>query len=242
MQQQGGSMQASAWEFKNRASVFGLVFGLSFGLYAIDPVNSASACVNAIGARWPLDEDRLVQSLLAGAALIVGVAALLRTWASAYLKAAVVYAAAVKSAELVADGPYRFVRNPLYLANVLLAVGMGAFMSRLGCLVAIVAMWVFCDRLIRREEAGFDAQAPSYERYRAAVPRWWPSWSPRTPAAGGAPNWRAAFKAECWCWGYAIAALAFALTLKFWLFCTLLVLSLGCFFFFNRGAEGDAAR
>jgi protein-S-isoprenylcysteine O-methyltransferase Ste14 len=236
-------MQASAWEFKNRASVFGMLFGLSFGLYAIDPVNSTSACVNAIGAHWPLDEDRLVQWLLAGAALIVGAAALLRTYASAYLKAAVVYAAAIKSAELVADGPYRYVRNPLYLANVLLAIGMGALMSRLGCVVAIVAMWVFCYRLIRREEAAFDStQAASYERYRAAVPRWWPSWSPRTPARGGVPNWSAAFKAECWCWGYALATLAFALTLKFWLFCTLLALSLGCFFYFNRSPEPDTAR
>jgi protein-S-isoprenylcysteine O-methyltransferase Ste14 len=234
-------MQASAWEFKNRASVFGMLFGLSFGLYAIDPVNSTSACVNAIGARWPLDEDRLAQWLLVGASLLVGGAALLRTWASAYLKAAVVYAAAVKSADLVADGPYRHVRNPLYLANVWLAIGMGAFMSRLGCILAIVAMWVFCYRLIRLEEAGFDTmQEPSYERYRAAVPRWWPSWSARTPARGAAPNWSAALKAECWCWGYALGALAFALTLKFWLFCTLVALSLGCFFFFNRGTQPDA--
>jgi protein-S-isoprenylcysteine O-methyltransferase Ste14 len=236
-------MQASAWEFKNRASVFGMVFGLSFGLYAIDPVNSTSACVNWVGARWPIDEDLLARWLLVGAALIVGVAALLRTWASAYLKAAVVYAAVIKSAELVADGPYRYVRNPLYLANVLLAIGMGAFMSRLGCVVAVAAMWLFCYRLIRREEAGFDTTlAPSYERYRAAVPRWWPSGSPRTPAGGGVPNWSAAFKAEFWCWGYTLAALAFALTLKFWLFCTLIALSLACFFFFNRGAEQDSAR
>ena len=70
-------------------------------------------------------------------------AALIRTWASAYLHAGVVYAPEVKTESLVADGPYRRVRNPFYFANVLIAIGMGAMMSRIGFFVAVVAMLVF---------------------------------------------------------------------------------------------------
>ena len=105
----------------------------------------------------------------------------------------------MKTESLVADGPYRRVRNPLYLANVLMAIGIGAMMSRLGFLVAVVAMLVFCYRLIAREEAEFHAsQGEQYEGYRKAVPRLWPSLWPRIASAGRQANWMEGFKAESW--------------------------------------------
>jgi hypothetical protein len=129
------------------------------------------------------------------------------------LQAAVVYAGDVKAESLVADGPYRRVRNPLYFANVLLAVGMGAMMSRVGCVVAVAAMLVFCYRLILREEAELKAvQGGRYERYVEAVPRLWPSLLPRIASAGQKPDWAAGFKAELWYWGFPAAVLAFAIT------------------------------
>src|SRR5262250_2812371 len=63
---------------------------------------------------WEFKHRARVFGLILGAALL-GVAAMLRTWASAYLHAEVVYASEVKTEALVADGPYRRVRNPLYL-------------------------------------------------------------------------------------------------------------------------------
>src|SRR3984957_13185576 len=89
------------------------------------------------------------------AAFLLVVAALIRTWASSYLHASVVYAADLKSEALVAAGPYRRGRNPLYFANVLMAIALGAMMSRLGFLFAVTAMLVFSYRLILREEAEF---------------------------------------------------------------------------------------
>src|SRR5882757_2992199 len=41
-------------------------------------------------------------------------AALLRTWATAYLDAAVVHDKRMRADQVVADGPFRYVRNPLY--------------------------------------------------------------------------------------------------------------------------------
>jgi protein-S-isoprenylcysteine O-methyltransferase Ste14 len=106
--------------------------------------------------------------------VLLTVAALLRTWASSYLSAGVVYAAEVKTESLVADGPYRQVRNPLYLANVLMVIGMGAMMSRTGFIVAVAAMLVFCYRLILREESELQtSQGEPYEGYSKAVPRLW---------------------------------------------------------------------
>jgi|HubBroStandDraft_1064217.scaffolds.fasta_scaffold120940_2 protein-S-isoprenylcysteine O-methyltransferase Ste14 len=208
-------MRATDWEFKNRAMVFGLVFGLGFAMYALDHQTSTAVLGNWLAARFAIEEAFVDHLLFAFATLLLAVAALLRTWASSYLQADVVYAGHVKTASLVADGPYRRVRNPLYFANVLMAAGMGAMMSRAGFVVVIAAMLGFCFRLILREEFELrGSQGESYQRYREAVPRLWPSFSPRVASAGRPAKWADGFKAESWCWGFAAAVLAFAITLN----------------------------
>src|SRR5208283_2649470 len=89
----------------------------------------------------------------AGAALLF-LAALLRTWATAYLRTEVVHDASQHSEALVADGPFRFVRNPLYLANLPMAAGIGVMASRLGWFFIVGGVWLFVYRLILREEVG----------------------------------------------------------------------------------------
>src|SRR5580700_1697363 len=133
-------MKASNWEFRNRATVFGLIFGFTFPLYVLDPQNSTVALANWLGAGRQIDTDLVARLLFAFAAFLLVLAALIRTWASSYLQASVVYASEVNSESLVADGPYRRVRNPLYFANVLMIIAMGAMMSRLGFFVGVVAM------------------------------------------------------------------------------------------------------
>jgi protein-S-isoprenylcysteine O-methyltransferase Ste14 len=208
-------MRATNWEFANRALVFGLIFAFAFLLYPLDHQNSTAALADWLGIRLGKDSDLLARLLFACAAFFLLVAALIRTWASSYLQAKVVYAAEVKTATLVADGPYRRVRNPLYFGNVWMAVGLASMMSRTGAVVAIAAMVAFCYRLILREESSLKAsQGEEYERYQEAVPRLWPSLSPRIAASGRPARWAEGFKAESWCWGFAAAVVAFAITLN----------------------------
>jgi protein-S-isoprenylcysteine O-methyltransferase Ste14 len=219
-------MKATNWEFKNRAMLFGLIFGFSFPFYVLDPQNSTAALANCLGASLHANADLLARGLFAFATLLLVIAALIRTWASAYLQADVVYAAAVKTKSVVADGPYRRVRNPLYFANLLMAVGMGAMMSRPGLFVVVATMLVFCYRLILREEAELQAaQGEPYERYRQRVPRLLPSLRPRIPAAGGQARWREGFTVELWAWGFAAAVAGFAITLKLIVFFVILGVS-----------------
>jgi hypothetical protein len=174
-----------------------------------------------------VDAALVARFIFGVAALMLAVAALIRTWASSYLHADVVYAADVKTDSLIADGPYRRVRNPLYFGNVLMAVGIGAMMSRAGLVFEIAAIVLFCYRLIFREEAElFGSLGDGYESYRRAVPRLWPSLRPRIPSAGRQPEWTEGFKAEAWYWGFPIAVLGFALTLNVKLFLALLGVSL----------------
>jgi protein-S-isoprenylcysteine O-methyltransferase Ste14 len=232
-------MRATNWEFTNRALVFGLIFGFAFSVYFIDPQNSTAALANWLGARLHfIDADLAARLLLALATVLLIVAALTRTWASSYLNATVVYAAEVKTASLVADGPYRRVRNPLYFANVLLVLGLGAMMSRTGFFVAIVLMLVFCYRLIFREESELQAgQGEQYDRYRDAVPRLWPALGPRIASAGREGRWMDGFKAEFWCWGCALAVAAFAITLNLLAFFGILAASIAVLWVFSRISE-----
>ena len=208
-------MNATSWEFSNRALIFGLIFGCSFALYALDHQAGAAVLANWLGPRLGMNAGLLLRILFVLAALVLALAALIRTWASAYLEAGVVYAAEVKTDSLVASGPYRRVRNPLYFANILLAIGVGAEMSRAGFLLSVAAMVLFCYRLIFREEAGLAAShGAEYERYRRVVPRLWPALVPRTAGAGRSPHWLTGFQAEFWCWGCALAVASLAATLS----------------------------
>ena len=237
-------MKATNWEFTNRALVFGLILGCSFPLSAVDPVMSAAALANWLAPRVGMDADLLARLVLALAAVLLAAAALLRTWASAYLQASVVYAGDVKTESLVADGPYRRVRNPLYFANVLMAVGLGAMMSRAGFMVCVAAMVLFCYRLIFREEAELLAsQGEAYERYRKAVPQLWPALTPRTAPAGRRAKWADGFKAESWYWGFALAVAAFAATLNVKVFLVIMAASLGLFWVMSMAwqKKADAA-
>lgn len=223
-------MRGTRWEFKNRALLFGLIFGLAFSLYAVDRQNAAAGLANRLGTLLGVHADFLARLLFALAACILALAAFIRTWASSFLHASVVYAADVKTESLVADGPYRHVRNPLYFANILLAIGMGALMSRIGFFVAAIAMTVFCYRLIFREEADLEnSQGEHYKLYRQAVPRLWPSFSACVPFSGREPRWADGFQAEFWCWGLAVSVAAFAITLRAPVFYVILGISLAVF-------------
>lgn len=212
-------MRATNWEFSNRALVFGLIFAVTFPLYSFDHQNATEALANFLGAKWRANPDAIARAILAIATLVLAVAALIRTWASSFLKAGVVYASEVKTASLVADGPYRWVRNPLYSANILLAMGMGMMMSRLGLVVAVIAMTIFCYRLTLREEAALLAsQGAAYQAYLKELPRFVPSVTPGVAGSGRKPEWKQGLKAECWYWGFAISVAAFCITLRLSLF------------------------
>ena len=208
-------MKATNWEFTNRTLIFGVIFGCAFPLYVLDHENAAGALANWLGPKLHIDADFVAHILFACAAVLLGIAAMIRTWASAYLHASVVYGSEVKTESLVADGPYRRVRNPLYFANVLMAIAMGSVMSRLGFVLVVLAITVFCYRLILREESELQqSQGAHYESYLRAVPRLWPAVSPRVASAGRTANWTDGFKAEFWYWGFAFGLTVFAITLK----------------------------
>src|SRR5205085_12352115 len=152
---------------------------------AFDEVNAAVGLLSSMGRRNNMDSLRVthqLQAIFAGAATLVAISAMIRTWATAYLDSDVVHDARLRTEGVVADGPYRYVRNPLYLANVVMTLGMGMMASRLGLVVLVCLNLLFVYRLILREEAELlSKQGERYQQFCNTVPRLWPSLTPRLP-------------------------------------------------------------
>jgi protein-S-isoprenylcysteine O-methyltransferase Ste14 len=120
---------------------------------------------------------------LAGAVLMgVGAAVLFGSFVRFVLEGRGTPAPIAPTQHLVVGGLYRYVRNPMYLAVAATIVGQALFLGRLELLAyagvflattAAFARWYEEPTLLRQ-------YGPQYERYRRAVPGWWPRLRPWT--------------------------------------------------------------
>ena len=218
-------MGASDFEFKHRFWIFGAIFFFAFGSYNLDRVNAGQAFVDWIERlRGAPAADWQYHAIFGIAAMFCIATAALRTWATAYLNPEVMTDKRLHTSRLVADGPYRYVRNPLYFGNVLLGIGFGFMASRVGFFILALGMIVFVYRLILREEAAIAAsQAESYTAYIAVVPRLLPALHPRLASSGAQPNWRDGLLGEAFMWILAAALVVFAITLSLPIYFVVLV-------------------
>ena len=210
-------MRATRFEFEQRFWIIALIYLIGFALSGVDHVRFIPALRHLIAPSLAMGnpEARTFSRMVIGVgAMLVFVSAALRTWAAAYLRTDVVHDTAQHSEALVADGPFRYTRNPLYLANLPIAAGIGVLASRLGLLFLVTANWVFVYRLIFREEAALrQTQGASYLAYCREVPRFWASLTPRVAAGRRSPRWGQAFLGESFVWLFGLGELFAAITL-----------------------------
>jgi protein-S-isoprenylcysteine O-methyltransferase Ste14 len=211
-------MRATTFEFRYRFWLIVLLHGAAFSLYYFDQVRFGVAVLQLLAPSADLSAPsgrhslQLIYGLGAG---LVFAGALLRTWATAYMRADVVHGLKLHVQTLVADGPYRHTRNPLYLGVMLMALGLGMMASRAGWVFLAASIFLYLFRLIRREEAELrQTQGESYAAYCRAVPSFFPSLFPRIPAGGARPRWGQAFVGELFIWIYGLAELTYAATLR----------------------------
>jgi protein-S-isoprenylcysteine O-methyltransferase Ste14 len=96
---------------------------------------------------------------------------LVRLWSQTHLH----HRLKVKT-ELTTTGPYRYMRNPLYIGNTLLLVGLSVLMELLWMVpVALVYCAIVYTLVVRDEERRLESEyGARYEEYRRQVPRWMP--------------------------------------------------------------------
>jgi len=211
-------VRATRSEFEKRFWIICAIYFVGFFLSVFDQVPFIAALRNLIApsiARGSAEAERFARIVILFGSLLVFLAAALRTWGAAYLRTEVVHDTAQHSEALVADGPFRYTRNPLYLGNLPMAAGIGVLASVSGFIFLLLANWIFVYRLIfREEEALRQTQGDSYRAYCEAVPRFWPSLRPRVAAGNHRPQWGQAFAGESFVWVFGLAELLVAITLR----------------------------
>ena len=128
-------------------------------------------------AHWP------VLAALGWALIAAGVVVLLHAFARFVLEGVGTPAPVAPTKNLVVGGLYRYVRNPMYLAVGATIVGQALVLGQpvLVVYAAIFAVLVVAFVLGYEEPTLGRQFGDEYERYRRAVPAWWPR---RTPWDG----------------------------------------------------------
>lgn len=138
--------------------------------------------------RWevhrPLPYGLPVQ--LVGAAMVAGGTLVLLTAFARFAMEGVGTPAPVAPTEhLVVGGPYRYVRNPMYLAVAATILGQAVILARPVLLAYLAAFFAAVVTFVRAyEEPTLRRKyGDEYDRYRRAVPGWWPRVRPWRPPA-----------------------------------------------------------
>lgn len=135
--------------------------------------------------------------------------AFLRSWAAAYLGVATVHSSSMHGDAVMAAGPYRYLRNPLYLGIIIHSLALALLMPPSGAIFTIIAIIAMQLVLIAGEEPFLTAKlGEAYIAYKARVPRLLPSLRPRVPQSDEQPDWRLGFIGEIYFWGVVITFLA----------------------------------
>jgi protein-S-isoprenylcysteine O-methyltransferase Ste14 len=196
-------MKATAIEFRLRMVIMVAIVILGFWSPWIE--------MWGLGVRTPLLEWLALEmsrmglmsfTVAAPAVIILGaffaaVGAIMRIWGAAYLGYGTVQHAEMQAGAVMADGPFRFVRNPLYTGAWFMFVAMAFLMPSTGALFSMTLLTLFLLRLILGEEDYLSRQlGEPYKEYLRAVPRLFPRLHTSLPAAGQKPQWLIAFFTE----------------------------------------------
>jgi protein-S-isoprenylcysteine O-methyltransferase Ste14 len=195
-------MKASALEFKFRLILMAGMIVLGFWAPWIEWLHwgTRSTAWLWLGfevSAWGVSATKGIELMTGLTILVAALAAVTRVWGTAYLGTGTVNSTEMKAGNVTADGPYRYVRNPLYIGSWLMMAAISVLMSPTGAMVAMILLTVFLARLILGEETFLAVQlGEPYKAYKRTVPRLLPSLRPRIAAGGQRPDWGRALLGE----------------------------------------------
>lgn len=136
-------------------------------------------------------------AVIACGALVAALAVVFRIWGSAWLGHTVVLNSQMKANSLMADGPYRYVRNPLYLGVFFMVAALALLMPASGALFVLIGVPLFLFCLVLGEEAFLITQiGEPYRIYLRTVPRLFPRLRTTLMPTGNKPQWLQAVLSE----------------------------------------------
>jgi protein-S-isoprenylcysteine O-methyltransferase Ste14 len=150
--------------------------------FCIAPVTVAG-WVPWLMTRWQLRPplfDGAASRWIGALVAVAGALMVIESFARFALKGIGTPAPIAPTRHLVVSGLYRHVRNPMYVGVVLAILGQALWLGSvalIGYAAAVFAAF-FLFVLLYEEPALGRQFGAEYERYRAAVPRWWPRLTP----------------------------------------------------------------
>jgi protein-S-isoprenylcysteine O-methyltransferase Ste14 len=208
-------VRATEFEFRYRSLIILAIYFLALSTYRFDHENVVRFAIDRTIGKGAQNAVFLAHVIFGVGAFMTFLAAGFRTWAAAYLQSNTVQDPAMHLDAIVADGPYRHLRNPLYLGAILQAFGLALLTPWRGFLIITFGLTIFILRLTGLEESKLGAtQGESYREFCRRVPRLWPSLKSRLPDGGVKPRWGQAILGELHMWGFFAGMAAFAVTLK----------------------------
>ncbi len=203
-------MKASEFESRHPDLLRLLIFGVAALTYGVDRDDVIWAILH-----WHTSAEMALARLIFGfAALLVGLAAGLRTWTRAYSRSP--YDLRNNTGLLAARGPYCYARHPWFLGDAIFILGIGVLLNRMGLIVVLVGMAFLDIRLMNREEGDLERKLGGghYRELCKLVPRVVPVFRSRIAAGTGGPQWGGALRSEAAHWGYCVMLIVFAITLR----------------------------
>ena len=118
--------------------------------------------------------------VLGALALVAAVAFLLQSFVRFVVEGIGTPAPVAPTEHLVVGGPYRYVRNPMYVAVVVAILGQALLFGQAALLWYGIAIALVQAAFVRfYEEPGLRRRyGAEYDTYRAAVSAWWPRLRP----------------------------------------------------------------
>jgi protein-S-isoprenylcysteine O-methyltransferase Ste14 len=201
--QRENGMKASAIEFRLRMWIQIVIVFLGFWAPWLGPLDW-SGRISAL-AWLAMDISRLgvvsfsvaTPVVIVAGALAALVGAVLRVWGAAYLGYSTVHHEEMQGGAVMAAGPFRHMRNPLYLGGWFMMLAICLLMTPTGALFVMVLVTIFYLRLILGEEAFLTAKlGEPYKEYLRLVPRLVPRLRSGLPASQAKPHWLIAVLTE----------------------------------------------
>jgi protein-S-isoprenylcysteine O-methyltransferase Ste14 len=212
-------MKASAFEYRFRLWIIGIILLLGFSapwayLQRTNDVEITRGGANvwiilSTDLSLHLDPTKLLLAsniILWIAIILAALGAWLRTWGAAYLDSTVVQSGVMHTSEssvgFLEVGPFRYLRNPLYLGTFFHVLALTILMPVSGAIFTLVAIIFFELRLVDSEESFLLHKiGKPFEKYCERVPRFLPGLRDKAPASSRAPLWGQAFLGEVYMWG-----------------------------------------
>lgn len=132
-------------------------------------------------------------------AILAAVGELIRLWGVSYSGGAT-RTRKIGATQLVTNGPYAHLRNPLYFGDILIYIGAiiaaGAWLPYLMWIVIFFFSFQYMAIIRMEEKKLLELFGEEYERYTSAVPRYFPRISPYPYRSKIKPSLKNALRSE----------------------------------------------